>query len=442
MSDFVFIKNKIKSYNKKITIDGDKSLSIRWALLASQAIGRSRAQNLPNSEDVNSTINCLKKLGIKIKKNKKNCEIYGKGINGFNYKNSIELNAGNSGTCGRLILGLLVASKKKIKLIGDKSLSSRDFSRVILPLKKFGAKFFPLNKNKLPISILGSNFTRPINYVENIGSAQCKSSIMLGALNAPGKTIIKARKSRNHTELLFKSLKIPIKVKKSKTFDYIEVEGKKNFKSFDYKIPGDMSSSAFFIVLTLLSHNSKLVIRNVNVNPTRIGCINILNRMGAKIKIKNKKKYKGEIIGNIFVKSKKNLKSVSCPSNLNSSAIDEFLIIFLAAAKAKGISYFKNLSELNKKESQRLKIASKILKLIGVKTKLFSNSIKIYGNPNLKLSKKIVIKNFMKDHRVFMMSVIAALSIGGKWNIYDKDCTKTSFPSFLKIIKYLGAKII
>ena len=442
MSDFVLIKNKINSYNKKITIDGDKSLSIRWALLASQAIGKSKAQNLPDSEDVNSTINCLRKLGIKINKNKKNCEIYGNGINGFNYKNNIKLNAGNSGTCGRLILGLLVASKKKIKLVGDKSLSSRDFSRVILPLKEFGAKFFPLNKNKLPISILGSDFARPINYLENIGSAQCKSAIMLGALNAPGKTFIKAKKSRNHTELLFKNLKIPIKVKNRKVFDYIEVEGKKNFKSFDYKIPGDMSSSAFFIVLTLLSNNSKLMIKNVNVNPTRIGCINILNRMGANIHIKNKKKYKGEIVGNIFVKSKKKLNSINCPPNLNSSAIDEFLIIFLAAAKAKGISYFKNLSELNKKESQRLKIAYKILKLMGIKTKLFSDSIKIYGNPNLKLSKKIVIKNFMRDHRIFMMSVIAALSFGGQWNIYNKSCTKTSFPSFLKITKYLGAKII
>ena len=106
-----------------------------------------------------------------------------------------------------------------------------------MPLKKFGAKFFPLNKNKLPISILGSDFARPINYLENIGSAQCKSAIMLGALNAPGKTFIKAKKSRNHTELLFKNLKIPIKVKNRKVFDYIEVEGKKNFKSFDYKIP-------------------------------------------------------------------------------------------------------------------------------------------------------------------------------------------------------------
>ena len=184
MPDFVKINNKINSYNKKIFVDGDKSLSIRWVLLAYQAIGKSRASNLPNSEDINSTINCLKKLGIKIVRKNNTCEIYGKGINGFNYKNNITIDAGNSGTCGRLILGLLVASKKRVKLIGDRSLSSRDFSRVTLPLRKFGAQFFPMNKNHLPISILGSNYTRPINHFEKIGSAQCKSSIMLAALNS------------------------------------------------------------------------------------------------------------------------------------------------------------------------------------------------------------------------------------------------------------------
>jgi len=441
MPDFAVIKKKISPYNKKIFVDGDKSISIRWALLASQAIGKSVASNLPNSEDINSTIDCLKKLGIKIIKKNNVCEIFGNGLNGFNYKKNVTINAGNSGTCGRLILGLLVASKKKIKLEGDKSLSSRDFSRVTSPLERFGAKFFPLKRKQLPISILGSNFTRPINYLENIGSAQCKSSIMLAALNAPGKTIIKAKKSRNHTELLFKNLKIPIKIKKEKNYDFIEVEGKKSFKSFDYKIPGDISSSSFFIVLTLISKNSQLTIKNVNVNSTRIGSINILNKMGAGIKIINKKKYKGEIIGDIFVKSKKKLKPINCPSSLNSSAIDEFLIIFLVASKAKGISHFKKISELNKKESPRLKIASKILNKIGIKTKLRSDSIKIYGNPNLKLSKKILIKNFMKDHRVFMMSAIAALSFGGEWKIYNKSCINTSFPSFIKIAKKLGAKI-
>ena len=441
MAKPIYISKIIKKFKKKIKVNGDKSLSIRWALMASQAIGKSRAYNLLKSEDVLSTLNCLKKLGIKIAFKNKYCEIKGNGINSFIYKKNLTINAGNSGTLGRLILALLIKSPKKIKLIGDKSLSKRDFARVIDPLKKFGAIFYPKNKNTLPIWIKGSNFIRPINYFESKGSAQCKSSVMLAALNAPGKTIIKAKKSRNHTEILFKNLKIPIKVKKTKNFDFIEIVGNQNFKSFNYNIPSDISSSAFFIALTLLSKNSNLIIKNVNINPTRTGVITILNRMGANILFKNKKIYKGEKIADIFVKSSKNLNAINCPVKYNSSAIDEFLIIFLIAAKSKGISYFKNLSELNQKESPRLKLGSKILNMIGIKTKLTNHSIKIYGQPNLKPKKNYEVKNYLKDHRIFMMTTIMALTFGGNWKIYDPDSIKTSFPSFLKIVKSLGGKI-
>jgi len=436
----IIIKNKISQFSKSIKVSGDKSISIRWALLASQAIGKSKAYNILKSEDVLSTLKCLKKLGIKIKLKNEICEIDGNGLNGYNYKKNLVLNAGNSGTLGRLILGLLINSPKKIKLIGDKSLSKRDFSRVIEPLKKFGATFYPNNKTNLPLIIRGTNYISPIKYLENKGSAQCKSSVMLAALNAPGKTIIKAKKSRDHTEIFFKYLKVPIKIKKTEEHDLIEVYGKNQFKSFNYNIPSDVSSSAFFIVLTLLSKNSSLLIKGVNINPSRIGIIKILNKMGAKISFKNQKIYKGEKISDIFVKSTNSLKSINCPIKYNSSAIDEFLIIFLVAAKSKGISYFKNLSELNQKESPRLKLGSKILNKIGIKTKTTKDSIKIYGNPKISLHKRVKIKNFMKDHRIFMMSTIAALTFGGNWKIYDKDSIKTSFPTFLKIIKQLGGK--
>ena len=164
--------------------------------------------------------------------------------------------------------------------------------------------------------------------------------------------------------------------------------------------------------------------------------------MGANIKLKNIKKYSGERCGDIHVKSTKELKSIICPPSLNSSAIDEFLIIFLVAAKANGVSYFKNLSELNQKESPRLQLGSKILNMIGIKTKLTKSSIKIYGNPNLNLTKKYKLKNYLKDHRVMALCTIAALTLGGKWKVYNPDSIKTSFPSFLKILKKnLGAKI-
>ena len=434
----IIIKNKLKKFNKKIKVDGDKSLSIRFALLASQAIGKSTAYNLLKSEDVISTINCLKKLGVKIIWNQKKnlCEIYGNGLNSYIYKNNLTLNGNNSGTCVRLLTSLLVNSSKKIKIIGDKSLSKRDMKRIIDPLTEFGATFYPKNKNTLPLTIKGSNHLTPINYTELKGSSQCKSSVMLAALLTHGETIIKSKPSRNHTELLFKYLKIPIKIKKKNNFDIIKIRGRQNFKSFNYNIPSDISSSAFFIVLTLLSKNSKLIIENVGINNSRIGVVTILKKMGAKILLKNKKKYKGENIADIHVFSSNSLKSINCPEILNSSAIDEFLIIFLAAAKANGISYFKNIEELNKKESKRLNWGSKILSMIGVKNKIINKkSIKIWGQPNLKLDKSFEIKNYLKDHRVMAMCTIAALTLGGRWKIHDPDSINTSFPSFFRILK-------
>ena len=438
MSKALIIKNKIKKFNKQIYVSGDKSLSIRWVLLASQAVGKSKGYNLLMSEDVLAALDAIKKLGIKVKVLRNRCEIFGRGVNKFKYKKNLTIDAKNSGTLGRLILGLLIKSPHKIKLVGDKSLSKRDFSRVTLPLEKFGAKFFYKTKNKLPISILGSQHTKSIKYVENKGSAQCKSSVMLAALNAPGTTSIKAKKSRNHSELLFRYLKIPIKIKKTKEYDFIDIDQPKKIKAFNYQIPGDISSSAFFMVLTTLSDDSRLLIRDVNINPSRTGVITILKKMGAKITLKNQRNYRGEKISDILIKSSSNLKAINCPPELNSSAIDEFLVIFLVAAKSKGISYFKDISELNQKESPRLNWGSKILNLMGIKTKLTKSSIKIYGKPNLKITKPITIKNYLKDHRVFMTSTIAALTFGGNWKIYDKDSINSSFPAFLKIIKKIN----
>tara|TARA_B110000027_G_scaffold37535_1_gene41540 strand:+ start:3013 stop:4329 length:1317 start_codon:yes stop_codon:yes gene_type:complete len=438
MKKIITIKKKIKNFNKETNVSGDKSLSIRWVLLASQAEGISRAYNLLMSEDVMAALESIKKLGIKVKIYNKYCEIYGNGINSFKYKKNLIINARNSGTLGRLILGLLIKSPYKIKLIGDKSLSKRDFSRVTMPLQKFGAKFFYKIKDKLPLSILGSKTLKGIDYLEDKGSAQSKSTVMLAALNASGTTSIKAKKSRNHSELLFKYLKIPMKIHETKKYDFINIEQPKKIKAFNYKIPGDISSAAFFMVLTTLADNSKLLIKNVNVNPSRIGVVKILKKMGAKILFKNLRDYKGEKISDILIKSSSNLKAINCPSRLNSSAIDEFLIIFLVAARAKGVSYFKDLSELNQKESPRLNWGARILNMMGVKTELTKTSIKIYGNPNLEIKKLIIIKNYLKDHRVFMMSAIAALTFGGEWKIHDQDSINTSFPSFLKIIKKLN----
>ncbi len=440
MPNHILIEKQISKFNKKIVVSSDKSISIRSILLASQAVGISKISNLLESEDVLNALKAIKKLGIHYRKSGNTYIIEGFGLNGFDTQKKITVNAGNSGTLARLILGLLVKSKKRVKLIGDKSLSKRDFSRVINPLRKFGVNI-KSKKNLLPIEILGSEFLRPITYDENIGSAQVKSCMILAALNTPGVSVFNTRASRNHTELMLKSLKYPLKIKKKGSNELIEIQGLSQFKGFDYKVPGDISSASFFIVLTLLSKKSEIVIKNVNVNKSRIGIINILNKMGANIKLKRKKTYKGEKIANIHVKSKENLKAINCPPKLNSSAIDEFLIIFLVAAKSKGISKFKNLGEMNKKESKRLDLGVKFLKSIGIKVDRLKDNINIHGNPNLILYKNFEIKNFLKDHRIFFLSCITALTLGGKWKINDKDSIKTSFPNFLEILKKIGAQI-
>jgi len=441
MKNQIIIDETIKPFNNKITVSSDKSLSIRCVLLSSIAIGKSKIFNLLESEDVISALKAVKKIGVNFIKKKNYIEIYGVGINGFKIKKNTVLNAGNSGTLARCILGLSSAINGKIKLIGDESLSKRDFYRVIKPLNLFGINI-KSNKGMLPLELVGSNLLKPIKYFENKGSAQIKTCIILSAINTPGITKIKANRSRNHTELMLKSLKYPIKIKRTKKFDLINLKGMSQFKAFNYKIPGDISSASFFIVLTLLSKNSELLIKNININPSRTGIITILNRMNAKIKIINKKNYKGEYIGDIKIKSTKNLKSINCSKNLNSSAIDEFILIFLIACKSAGISTFKNLGELNNKESPRLDIAIKFMRMIGIKVLRKKNDIKIYGNPKLKLHGRYHTKNFLKDHRIFMMSVIAALTFGGnRWILDDKDSIKTSFPNFLNILKKLGAKI-
>ncbi len=440
MANHILIKNTLNDFNKKIQVSADKSISIRSVLLASQAVGTSKITNLLESEDVLNSLKVIKKLGIDYSKIGKAYYIKGYGLNGFKIKNKTVLNAGNSGTLARLILGLLVKSNSKVKLVGDKSLSKRDFSRVIKPLRLFGVNIDSRN-NLLPLKIQGTEFLRPIKYNENIGSAQVKTCIIFSALNTPGITQINSKISRNHTELFLKFLNYPIKVIKKSGYEKISVEGLKQFKSFKYEVPGDISSASFFIVLTLLSNNSSIVIEKVNVNKSRIGIISILNMMGAEIRLKEKKIYNGEEIADIHVKSKKKLSAINCPSRLNSSAIDEFLIIFLVAAKANGISRFKDLGEMNKKESKRLDLAIKFLKLIGIKVDRFKNDINIHGNPNLTLSKKFEMKNFLKDHRIFFLCCITALTLGGKWKINDKDSINTSFPDFLKTLRMIGAKI-
>ena len=228
-----------------------------------------------------------------------------------------------------------------------------------------------------------------------------------------------------------------LKIKKNKKYNLISIKGLTDFRAFNLSVPGDISSAAFIIAITLLNKKSKIKIKNIGLNDTRIGFIKILKKMNAKIKIINQKKISGEKVGDIVVVSSK-LKNINCPKYLVPSTIDEFPILMVCAASSKGIATFSGLIELNKKESPRLNLMNKILNQIGIKTILKNDMIKIYGNPNLSLNKSYHI-NTMFDHRVAMSAFCIGQIFGGKITISDGHSISTSFPSFLKIMKKIGS---
>ena len=437
----VLIKKKIKKFKKNIYVESDKSISHRALLISSQCIGPSKIENILESEDVINTINCLKMLGVKIKKKRNEYIVYGNGLGSFRKPKKNQLYAGNSGTLARMLMSLLATqSNLKVKISGDRSLNKRDMNRIIKPLSMIGCTFYPKGKKTLPLTVEGTNMPLAQNHEERIGSAQIKSGILLAALNTPGITTVKEKKiSRNHTENLLAAVKANIKIKKiKKNTNLISLKGQENLLGFNLKIPGDPSSAAPFIILTLLTPGSKLLINKINCNPTRIGFIKILRKMNANIKIKNLKKIKGESVGNIIVKSS-SLKAINCPKELVPSAIDEFPLLFAASALTKGVSKFSGIQELRHKESDRIKNMEIGLNQIGIKTKATDDSLKIFGNPKAKIDQPLKIFS-KQDHRLAMSFFCLGQILNGNIEIKNFDTVNTSFPKFLKLMKKIGAK--
>ena len=298
------LKYKIKSYKKSIKVDSDKSLSIRSFLIGSICQNISYAKNVLESEDVLSTISCLRKLGVKIDRiNPKSYKIYGKGLGSLFIKKNSKLNFGNSGTLARLLIGILSTTPDiEVKIQGDHSLNKRSMRKLIKLMSEFGAEFLPRNKFNFPLKLISTEMPVGIKYNSGV-SAQLKSAVILAGLNSYGTTeVIEKQKSRDHTENILFGSPQSIKIKKGNT-KMIKIFGKKYLNPISFSIPGDPSSAAFFIALTLLSKNSSLKIVNVGLNPTRIGFYELLKKHGAKIKFINKKRQEKEIIGDIIIKS-------------------------------------------------------------------------------------------------------------------------------------------
>ena len=442
----IIVEKKINRFNKSIFVPGDKSCSIRYFFLASQAYGLSKAKGILESEDIFSTIKALTKLGVRIVKKNNTWFVWGNGLNSLTTKDNISIDCGNSGTLSRFILSILSTYPQKIEVYGDHSLNKRPMDRIMNPLEKLGA-FFQTKKKvnrTLPCYITGSEMPINIKHEEKIGSGQIVGGLILASLNCPGISTIKIQKnkrSRDHTERMLKFAGARIKVKKFKNYNLISIEGQKDFKAFNLSVGGDFSSASFFIVLTLLSKNSQLKIKSVNLNPTRLGALKILKKMGGKITLKNIRSQCEERIGDIIIKSS-NLKPINCPASIVPFAIDEMPLIFLAASFSNGVSIFKGCRELEMKESRRLSLMNKMLNQIGIRTNLIDrDSIKIYGNPNLNLNNRTYRIQTAYDHRLSMVGIILGLTFpGGKIIVEDCNSIATSFPNFLNLVKQLGAK--
>jgi len=431
---------KIKSFKKTIKVDPDKSISIRSFLIGSISQNISSNRNVLESEDVLSTINCLKKLGVKIiKKAKSNYLVYGKGLGSFDAKATTELNFGNSGTLARLLIGILSTTPNiKVKIKGDHSLNKRSMKALIELMSEFGATFIPKNKYHFPLTLVSTDMPVGIQYKAGV-SAQLKSAVIFAGLNSYGNTkIIEKNKSRDHTENILSRNNQAIKIKNGKE-KIISVFGKKYLNSININVPGDPSSAAFFTALTLLNEKSSLKIKSVGLNPTRIGFYILLKKMGANIKFRNLKKENNELIGDIIIKSSK-IKPIKASKDYYVNSTDEYPILFVIAGLTKGISVFKGIGELANKESNRIKEMQKILKQVGIKSVSKKNELKIFGKGMIDTKHKIVRVPNLGDHRICMSSFILAILTGSKTEIKNFETVFTSSPSFLKIMKTLGAK--
>ena len=422
------MKRKFKKINKvsgELVLPGDKSVSHRAVIFSAMASGKSSLKNISPGEDVRSTINIMSELGANIISKDDQLNIEGCGFRGFKNTNE-ELDCGNSGTSARLIAGLLAAQTFNSKLIGDESLSKRPMNRVITPLKKMGVEFKVNEKLTIPLTIIPGEEIIPISYEMSVTSAQVKSSILIAGLHCNEETnVIETRQTRNHTE---KMLGLTVKIIDRKIVSSSSI--KDYPKAKDYFIPGDISSAAFHIVLTLLTPNSELLIRNVSLNPTRIGYLDVLKKMGANISAEHIRTSCNEEYGDLIVKSS-SLKNIKIDSAIIPNIIDEILILTIAGIFADGDFIIDNAYELRVKESDRIKSICYNLILLGLAVEEKKDGFAVHGS--IKKSNP-VFKSF-GDHRIAMSFAVLSMLLDGGGVVNGFECVSISNPNFESQIK-------
>ena len=437
----VIVSAPTKSLKGTFAVPGDKSISHRALILGGLAIGQTEIQNILEAEDVLQTAEALEAMGTIIDRNVKQKTWYvtGRGIGGLREPTNV-LDLKNSGTGVRLLMGLVSTHPIQVHFTGDLSLRSRPMERIATPIQKMGAQVIAREENWLPLTVIGTKYPMPITYELPMPSAQVKSAILLAGLNAPGETtIIENYPSRDHTELMLRYFGAKVTVQdKTNTRRLITLLGQPELEAQTIKIPGDPSSAAFPIVAALITPNSKITLKNVGINPLRIGLLETLLEMGGRIQVKNKRKEAGEAVGDLIVESSE-LKGVVIPPTRAPSMIDEYPILSIAAAKAKGTTKMLGLSELRLKESDRLSAIVEGLKICGTKVNIEDNNLIVAGSEKI-IPKNSEIKTKM-DHRIAMSFLIMGMVSNTPIKIDDGDHIKSSFPNFIDNMNKLGGKI-
>ena len=403
-------------------LPGDKSISHRAIMLSSIANGKSTIRNLNDGADLQSTINVLKACGAKIDSKNETIIIEGVDLISPNKK----LDCGNSGTTTRLISGLLSSQKLDFTLVGDSSLSSRPMKRIIIPLQEMGCEISS-NDNLLPLTIDAKEGIQSIDYKIPVASAQVKSCILLAALGADNPSIIHENiLTRDHTEIMLNNMGATISIL-DKSINVRPLENKLN--PINITIPSDPSSAAFFAAMAVINDNSELTLNNVLLNKTRIGFIDVLEKMNCNLSINNKQLNNGEKTGDITF-STSALTSIEIESKIIPSIIDEIPILAVVAAYSNGITIFRNVEELKYKECDRLHAIIHNLNAFGINAYEKEDCLFVEGGKPKKLAK---ITTF-HDHRIAMAFTIMSLASFGKYHLDNKDCIDISLPNFFNLI--------
>jgi len=422
------IFEKIKKLEGELVLPGDKSISHRSIMFAALSDGRCEIRNLGLGRDNLSTIKIFRQLGVEIKRNKKICIVNGKGIRGLSEPQTV-LDAENSGTTIRIMSGILSAQPFFSVITGDRYLVKRPMKRVIEPLSLMGARLFGRDGNRYPpLAIIGNPALNPINYNLNVSSAQVKSAVLMAGMYAEGTTEVKEPAiSRDHTERFMKYLGLPVKVKDNS----VSISTVKSIGAFDIDIPGDISSAAFFMVAAALMKGSELIMKNVGVNPTRTGIVDVLKMMGAQIEILNERNSNEEPVADIFVKGTGYLKAVEIKGDIIPRLIDEIPVLAVAAAFAEGKTVIDDAEELRVKESDRIKAMVTELSKLGVDVTELPKGMIIKGGKKYRCGKI----NTYGDHRVAMAMIIFGIVSGEGIISDDETSIEVSFPTFIERLK-------